>query len=97
MTKVKSKVSASPQCITPIMLSITPVISVTLSQRLISIDFTNIAKLYQIAIVNSIINGKYEPGITTSLSSDGSMYHIVAPTAPHKVIKLKILGIHFII
>jgi len=97
MTKVKSKVSASPQCITPIILSITPAISVTFSQRLISIDFTNIAKLYQIAIVSSIINGKYEPGITMSLSSDGSMYHIVAPTAPHKNTKLKILGIHFIL
>ena len=97
MTKVNSRAIISPQCISFSMLRTRPPTIVRLSHRLFRPDFVISARLYQTAAVTNTKNGRYDPGITTSLSSDGSIYIMVAPSAPHNATKPNILGIHFII
>lgn len=89
MTKVKSRTTASPQCISLRVDKMIPaMIVVVIKSRRV---------LYQIAIHRSRKNGKYAPGIKISRISSGSTSTTTAPTAPHRVTRLSTFGIHRIL
>ncbi|MFH2085272.1 MAG: hypothetical protein ABII21_00555 [bacterium] len=97
MTKVKRRAAASPKCMILITVKIKAAIIVSVYTKLLPIDRRIKLSVYQIVTNSSTKNGKYNPGIRTSLSSSGSTYNMTAVSAPYNDSKLSIFGIHFIL
>jgi len=97
MMKVNRRAITSPICISCSILKITPPTIVVVRIKLPHTDFTISKMVYHTVIVSTMRNGKYAPGIQTSRISLGSMFIMIMAILPHKKIRLKSFGIHFII